>query len=289
AADQRVAPALARLAVAVVIDEAAAQEVGDHLLHGHLDELALARALALDVGGHDGGRRMDAGAGVADGRAAAHGLAVVEPGHAHHAARGLGDHVEALVLVVRTGEPEALDARDDDARVRRAQPVVVEAQPLHQPGREILHHDVGALDHPQEPPAGGGGADAAGHAALVGVEDEEEHRVEAGHLGPVAPRLLAARRLDLEDVGPEPAEELRAGGARFELREVEDPHAGQRAFGHRSVSSRNNRQYTAPESRRPDDPARPAGQSLPVPGAAGGALSVAIDTRRAAPDSSYTP
>jgi hypothetical protein len=44
--------------------------------------------------------------------------------------------------------------------------------------------------------------------------------------------LLAARRLDLDDVGPEPAEELGAGGAGLELGEVEDPHAAQCAFGH---------------------------------------------------------
>jgi hypothetical protein len=73
-------------------------------------------------------------------------------------------------------------------------------------------------------------------AALVGVEDEEEHRVEPRHLGPVAPRLLAAGRLDLDDVGAQPAQELRAGGAGFELREVENPHAGQRALGHGLVS-----------------------------------------------------
>src|SRR5204863_10099696 len=126
-ADQRVAPALARLVVAIVIDVATAQKVRDDFLHGDLHELALARALALDIRGHDRGRGVDAGARVADGGAAADRLAVGEPRDAHHTARGLRDHVEALVLGVRPGETEALDARDDDARVGRAQALVVEA------------------------------------------------------------------------------------------------------------------------------------------------------------------
>src|SRR5207247_2577248 len=126
AAHQLVASAPARLAVAVVVGVAAAEEIGHHLLHRHLDELALAGALALDVGGQDGGGGVNARSGVADGRAAADGLAVGEAGYAHHATRRLSDHVEALVLVVRAGEPEALDAGDDEARIRRAEPLVVE-------------------------------------------------------------------------------------------------------------------------------------------------------------------
>src|SRR5436309_1426891 len=236
AAHQLVASAPARLAVAVVIGVAAPEEIGHHLLHRYLDELALAGALALDVSGQDGGGGVNARSGVADGRAAADGLAVGEAGYAHHATRRLSDHVEALVLVVRAGEPEALDAGDDEARIRRAEPLVVEAQLFHQAGREILHDDVRSLDHPEEQRAATGILQIDRHAALVGIEDEEEHRVEARHLRPVAPRLLAARRLDLDDVGPEPAEELGAGRAGFELGEVEDPDAAQRAFGHGSLS-----------------------------------------------------
>src|SRR5215470_7982649 len=132
AADEAVAPALARLAIAVVIDIAAAQEVGHDLLHRHLHELALAGALTLDVGRHDRRRGVHTGPGVADGGAAAHGLAVGETGDAHHAAGRLRDHVEALVFRIRSGQAEAFDPRDDDARIGRAQSLVVEPQPLHQ-------------------------------------------------------------------------------------------------------------------------------------------------------------
>jgi hypothetical protein len=192
----------------------------------------------LDVGGHDGGRGVHAGAGVTDGGAAADRLAVGKARDAHDAASGLRDHVEALVLVVRPGEPEALDARHDDSRIHRAQPLVVEPELLHQPGREVLHDDVDTLDHPEEERPAVRMLEIERHAPLVGVEHEEEHRVESRHFGTVPARLLATGRLDLEDIGAQPAEKLRASGARLELREVEDPHPAERALGHGATSCR---------------------------------------------------
>src|SRR5207249_3029504 len=109
-------------------------------------------------------------------------------------------------------------------------------QALHEAGGEVLHHDVGALDHLQEELAPGRILEVDRHAALVGVEDKEEHRIEPGHLRTIAARLLAARRLDLDDVGAEPAQELGAGRAGFELGEIENPDAAQRALGHGSPS-----------------------------------------------------
>src|SRR5262249_30710184 len=97
-------------------------------------------------------------------------------------------------------------------------------------------------------------------AALVRIEDEEEHRVEARHLGPIAARLLASRRLDLDDVGAEPAQELRARGPCFELGEVENPHTGQRAVGHGWVSLA--AQSIRSATRTGD--AREAGRRLPL-------------------------
>jgi len=134
--------------------------------------------------------------------------------------------------VIWPGEPEALEAGQDDPRVHRGEPVVVEAEPLHEPGGEVLGHHVRPLDQPQEEGVALRLLEVDGDAALVGVEEQEEHRVEAGHLRPVAPRLLAAGRLDLDDVGAEPAQELGAGGARLELGEIQDPDAGQRVIGH---------------------------------------------------------
>src|SRR6185295_8989439 len=93
-----IAPARRGLAVAVVDDVALADEVGHRLLHGHFHDLTPPGAQALDHRGHDAGRHVHARAAVADVGAAEHGLAVREPGDAHHPAHRLGDHVEALVL-----------------------------------------------------------------------------------------------------------------------------------------------------------------------------------------------
>src|SRR4029453_1087950 len=62
------------------------------------------------------------------------------------------------------------------------------------------------------------------------------HCVEPRHLRPVAPGLLAADGLDLDDVRAEPSQELRARRARLELRQVQDANARQRALGHGSLS-----------------------------------------------------
>jgi hypothetical protein len=43
-------------------------------------------------------------------------------------------------------------------------------------------------------------------------------------------------RLDLDDVGAQPAPELGARGAGLELGEVEDPHSAQRALAHGGAS-----------------------------------------------------
>ena len=134
--------------------------------------------------------------------------------------------------MVRPRQPEALDAREDDARVGGAQRLVVQAQALHQPRREVLDDDVGVADHVQEERTALGLFQVQHNAALVVVEQQEVHRVEPRHLGTVAARLLAARRLDLEDVGAQPPEELGAGRPGFELGEVENANPAQRPVGH---------------------------------------------------------
>ena len=69
-------------------------------------------------------------------------------------------------------------------------------------------------------------------AALVGVECEEVAAVHAGFLGAaIAARLPLAGLLHLDDVGAEPGQELRAGGAGLELGQVQDADAVQ-GFAH---------------------------------------------------------
>src|SRR5213592_2236404 len=51
------------------------------------------------------------------------------------------------VVLVGSAGAEALHLRVDDARIDGAHHVIAEPQPLNGAGREILHHDIGALRH----------------------------------------------------------------------------------------------------------------------------------------------
>jgi hypothetical protein len=63
-------------------------------------------------------------------------------------------------------------------------------------------------------------------AALVGVQDQEEQAVAVLLVAQVDPRDVAALGLlELDHVGPEEAQDLRAGGPRLIVRHVDDADA----------------------------------------------------------------
>ena len=72
------------------------------------------------------------------------------------------------------------------------------------------------------------------HRALVVVEHREVQAVDIGDVAQLSPRRIAlARSLDLDHVGAEPGQQLRAGRARLHMREVEDANAFQ-CLAHRA-------------------------------------------------------
>src|SRR5437870_3515240 len=71
-------------------------------------------------------------------------------------------------------------------------------------------------------------------AFLVRIQQAEEHRIHVGPLAEPETRRLTGRRLDLDDLGAEPRERLRATRAGLVLREIEDANALER-FPHRLV------------------------------------------------------
>src|SRR5262249_14956461 len=189
------------LAAGGLARERNAAEVDHGVLHGHLDVLAAARALALVQGGQDADGAVKAGARVADGRAGLERLGLRGAGQAERAADRLGDHVEAHVVLVRP-LAEALDLRVDDPRVDLLDDVVAEAQPLDGAGREVLDHDVGLLEQLREDLAAARRAEVQGDATLVGVEQHEVVRVHALRVGGRAAPLVAALGiLHLDDIG----------------------------------------------------------------------------------------
>ena len=82
--------------------------------------------------------------------------------------------------------------------------------------------------------------------ALVVVEHREIEAVRALHVAQLAARDVAdARPLDLDHVGAEPGEQLRAGRARLHMGEVEDAHAVERLAGLAEGLGRRPRQAVA--------------------------------------------
>src|SRR3989441_4204379 len=206
-----------------------AGEIDDGVLHGALDALAMPRRLPLPESGHHAQCRVHARARVADGGTGLERRRAREAGQRHRAARRLRDHVEALVLAVGTVGAEALHGEIDQARIQGREGLVAEAHPLHPAGRLVLGHDVGPLDHVEEHGLALRVLEVERDALLVGVEQEEVARVDAGFLGAtVPPGLPLAGLLDLDDLGAEPREHLGARRAGLELGEVQDADAVQR-------------------------------------------------------------
>src|SRR5262249_49021409 len=105
---------------------------------------------------------------------------------------------------------------------------------------------------------------------LVVVEHQEEPGIQIGAVGDHATPGLAARRLDLDDVGAEPAEHLRAARSRLILSEVQH-HDPVERLGHAFLRGPEPRARTL-RARGASGPSRPpARYALPRrrPGSAG--------------------
>ena len=171
---------------------------------------------------------MQAGAEVADLRAGHQRHAVMEAGGRGRTAGALRHVLVDLAVLVGAGA-EALHRGHDHARVERVDVLPGESHAVERAGREVLDQHVAglhqALQHLHALLALGVERDRA----LVVVEHGEIEAVGARHVLQLAARDVAgARPLDLDHVGAEPGQQLRAGRARLDVREIEDLHAVQR-------------------------------------------------------------
>src|SRR5712691_1644722 len=177
-----VARAHCRLAAGGLAREGDAAEVDDRILHGHLDLLALAGALALVQGGQDANGAVQPRARIADRRPRLERLRLRRAREAQGPAHGLGNHVKAHVVLVWP-LPEALDLRVDDTGIDFPDDVVAEAQPFDSAGGKILDHDVGLLQQLSKYFAAARTTEVQGDAALVGVEQHEVVRIHTRLVG----------------------------------------------------------------------------------------------------------
>src|SRR5204862_2633863 len=137
---------------------------------------------------------------------------------------------------------ERPDVAVHEPRVRRAELLRSEAEPVRGAGPEALQEDVRVLDEPEQDLAPA--LDVERKRALVQVRGvEHDARVLPKRRTP-GPRLVAALGMfDLDHVGTEGAEDLRTVGPSQRARHVDDPHSPQpqERRGHARATTRDSR------------------------------------------------
>ena len=166
---------------------------------------------------------------VADLRAGDQRRAFAEAGGGGRAAGALRDVLVDLAVLVGA-RAEALDRGDDHARVELLDALPGQAHAVERAGREVLDQHVAGLHQALEDLHALRVLAVDGDRALVVVQHGEIEAVGVGHVLQLAARDVAdARTLDLDHVGAEPGEELRAGRPRLHMGEVENADAFERA------------------------------------------------------------
>src|SRR6185312_10595911 len=178
-----------------------------------LHPLTLARTLALDQREENALRRENTSAQIGDGNARAHRALTGQARHRHDAAHALRDLVEARPLAIGPVLAEARNAGIDEARIDRAQRLVIDAEPVLHVGPVVLDHDVGLCHQLLEDGDALLRFEVERDGALVAVEILEIRRVACSAL-----QRVLADRLDLDDVGAPIGELPHAGRP--------GPHAG---------------------------------------------------------------
>ena len=179
-----------------------------------LDRLPPTGAVAVAQRGQDARGGEQAGDHVHQRHAHLLRLAVGGAGHAHQPADGLEQQVVAGHGGARSRAEPGHGARDQP-RVDRRQRRVVQPQPLHDAGAEVLHHHVGALGQL----AGHGKVGVVGqvqrHAVLAPVHRQEVGGGAVGRVGRPQPRVSSPRpgRSTLSTVAPWSARSIVASGA----------------------------------------------------------------------------
>ena len=201
--------------------------------HRRLDQSTLAGAVTARQCHQRGERGVHAAVGVA--RAPLDPRLVVdvtgeprETGDLFHGLR------EAGAIAPRAVEPERGHAHHHRARVGGVHDVPAEVELLEHARGEVLDHEIGACDQPQEEVAPGGAGEIERDALLVEVGLEEEraqlpplrsvHERTPGH----AHAVDAGDRLDVDHVGAERREHAGGRGPGPPRGQVDDPHAVER-------------------------------------------------------------
>ena len=149
-------------------------------------------------------------------------------GDAHRAADRLGDEVERLVLRPRPARPIAAHRGDDQPRqLRAAAPRSAKPRRSSVAGAKFSASTSAVRSSARRCCALVVRRQVEHDAALALIEQHEDDAVARGVAADQVAARLAARRLDLDDVGAQPGEDLRRRRPGLVLGEIDDAHAGE--------------------------------------------------------------
>src|SRR5437762_553341 len=191
-----------------------------------IDHLALAGAVAVPERRQSADRRVQRGVAVDQRGGGAKRAADRLPGQVHQPGHCLAERVESRTVAIGAVLPEAGDGYENDVLLQLAEAVVAEAHLLHDPGAEVLQHDVGGRHQGGENLLAALGAHVEAEAFLAAVVDREIDALAAHHRFGAA-GFFATDLLDLDDLGAEIRQDHAAARARLVPRQFQDPHAFQ--------------------------------------------------------------
>ena len=189
----------------------------------NLDSLATAKPVARDHGGEDCAGRGHRGSGVDDRHGRSHRHSAAFAGQGHEPARGLKHRIVAAPGDrSRFVAPVARNRAIDQSRIVFRDAVIVEAEPFHDSIGKIFDDDVGARDELERDFPPRIGFEIERDAALVAIGAEIKGALSTAGGGHVMTTVITLdRHLDLDDLGAEVGELLRAVGPGEHLREID--------------------------------------------------------------------
>ena len=221
--------------IGMLVDDPLAQGK-DRVVHGDVDELALAGAFGVAHRGEDADGQQHRRDDIADPGADLQRVLAVRAGDAHDPAHRLRHDVEGRPVGIgtraRTRIAESAHGGIDQARVELGQAFVGQSQALHGAGAEILHQHIGLLDQAADDGLAGCGLQIDGNALLVAVDAlvvaAEMTRLVVGEVRRGAAGQIAAGRFHLDHLGTLVGKQHGAERSGEHLREIDHAQSGER-------------------------------------------------------------
>src|SRR2546427_255050 len=208
-----------------------AKNIPSHSASVRSRDLAAARAVSRPERRQDGQRGVEAARQIPDRNARDRGSAFVAvPRDGQDPRERFEIDVVAREVLVWTVLPVPGERTVDQLRIPHREPIVVRPEAGHDAGSELLDHHVRAADQLPKDLLALGGLQIDREGPLSAVHHRERVRDVVDDRRNRAHVVAQLRVLDLDDVGTEIAQELRAERAREETREIQerDPIEGRR-------------------------------------------------------------